>query len=268
MNRRRSLFVFLGLTAAILGCSDTPDVVLRDVVTTWNELADIMAEIPDDPDEPERAEEVAAEILKKDVGRMETFKKKWEAVKKRFDKFSKLDKEQRKSLNAAVKDRKDEARYTIARLVGEFGGQLWLGADRYEPVRGRLVQIIEKVRRRGKGTANLQGCVAVLDSFSVTMPQQKEDQPRRVEGEQPKPPAKNPNLDEEGDVTSTNVRKYAKWWRFRPGSGGFPGGFPGGMPGGMPGGGPPGGFPGGGPPGGFPGGGPPGGFPGGKRPGG
>jgi hypothetical protein len=221
MRRRNHLLAFFCLTLVVLGCGDTPHVILRDAITTWNELADTVAEIPDDP---ERAEEVAAELVKT---RLDVLSKKWkDSIQKRVSTFQKADKDQRVGVNAAVADLKDNAEFTMGRLASQFGGS----AKNAAMVEGRLRRIIAKVHaaRPGQGTPNLEKCLSLVSGFNITLPTDQKKFPE--------------------------VNKYQGSWTFSgfgAGGGGFRGGgFPGGMPGGgapgMP---PPGMQPGAGPPG-------------------
>src|SRR3712207_6702590 len=89
-----ALFAALGVIA---GCGDSPKVMLRDSLSTWNELADVLGQIPND----ESAEEVAGQVFKNKV---EPLKKKWEKnVKERTKEFSKFDRDKKKDLEEAAK---------------------------------------------------------------------------------------------------------------------------------------------------------------------
>ncbi len=160
MHRRRYLFAVFCVMVTILGCGDTPRVVLRDVLTTWNELADLMYTIPDDP---ETAEEFAGDLIKK---KLEPLKKKWEAVEKRVGKLQKLEKEQREELEEYVVDRREEAEFTLARLSGLASAQ------------GRLRSIMAKVQATGKQTPNLQSCLAMLGQYKLSLPSDQKKLPK------------------------------------------------------------------------------------------
>jgi hypothetical protein len=240
MNRRVSILFGFVLAGATVGCGDTPPVVLRDVLTTWNEVTDVAVQIPDDP---ETADEVAERLLKNDL---EVLKKKWDPIKKRVSKLGELDAPGRQAFTEAIDDLKDEAQYTIGRVASEFGGTVQVSKLNAIKVRGRLVDLYDKIRARSPGAGkNVKACIDTLEHFTMQLPNDM----KKFE---------------------TALKLYHHW-QFPRGQamGGFPaggppgGGAPGGFPGGPPGGGPPKGFPGG-----PPGGGPPGGFPGGKGPGG
>jgi hypothetical protein len=117
MNRRFQLFALTSLTAVVVGCGDTPHVQLRDAITTWNEVADVVYTIPEDPD---TADKYGEDLLK---GPLDDLKKKWEGVKKRMESFGKLDKEQKVGLEDAIADLRDEARFAIARLAASLGAE-------------------------------------------------------------------------------------------------------------------------------------------------
>src|SRR5262249_14270923 len=140
MSRKLHPVAFLCLAALASGCSDSPRVLLRDTLTTWNELADALHRIPDDP---ERAEEVAEQLLKFEI---KSLKEKMEKVKKRFSiklEGDKLDKDERKALAAAMEELKEEARFTISRIAGELGGKVCVGEDRYYQPQWKVVKTEE-----------------------------------------------------------------------------------------------------------------------------
>jgi hypothetical protein len=103
--RRRTLAAVLLCLLGVAGCGDPPRVVVRDTLTTMNELADIMLEIND--------ESSAQDVLKTKV---EPLKKKWEKVRKRQEEFSKLDKEQKDELTQALENVKAEGKAAGKRL--------------------------------------------------------------------------------------------------------------------------------------------------------
>jgi hypothetical protein len=149
MHRRTKLFAMSCLTFIILGCGDTPHVVLRDTVTSWNELADTLYEIPDDPD---TAEEVAGQLLKR---KLKVLKEKYDEIKKRIQNFQKADKDQRPAVNEAFEDLHEEAKFAGARLAAQ----------------GRLRAIIAKVQAKtGQPTPNLEACAAFSGQFAITLP--------------------------------------------------------------------------------------------------
>jgi hypothetical protein len=148
MHRRRYLWAVGCLTLIILGCGDTPHVVLRDVATSWNELADLLYEIPDDPD---TAEEVAGRLLKREL---KALKVKFEEVKKRVQNFQKADKEQSVAVNAAIEDLREEGRFAGARVAAQ----------------GRLRAIIAKVQATGRSTPNLEACASFPGQLTITLP--------------------------------------------------------------------------------------------------
>ena len=206
MRRHNHLLAFFCLTLALLGCGDTPPVVFRDAITTWNELADTVAEIPDDP---ETAEEVAGTLVKT---RLDVLEKKWKEVQKRVGKIQKGEKEERESGNETIKDMKDNAEFTMGRLATQFGGSV----NNLAPVEGRLRKIIAKVHQAkpGQATPNLDKCLTMVSGFGLTLPSEAKKFP--------------------------NAERYKGSWTFSGfgtsagGGGGMRGGAPG-MPGGPPG---------------------------------
>jgi hypothetical protein len=103
--RRRTLAAILLCLLGAIGCGDPPPVVVRDTLTTMNELADLMLHIDD--------EDSAQEVLKTKV---EPLKKKWEKVRKRQEEFSKFDKEQKDELREALEQLKPESKAAGKRL--------------------------------------------------------------------------------------------------------------------------------------------------------
>jgi hypothetical protein len=149
MHRRTYLLAMSCLTFVILGCGDTPHVILRDAVTSWNELADTLYEIPDDPD---TAEEVAGQLLKR---RLKVLKEKFDEVKKRTQKFQKADKDERGAVNEAVENLHEEAKFAGTRLAAQ----------------GRLRAIMAKVQAKtGQPTPNLETCASIFTQFTITLP--------------------------------------------------------------------------------------------------
>ena len=148
MHRRSYLFVMFCLTLVVIGCGDTPQIKLRDTITTWNEVLDTLYEIPDDPD---TAEEVAGQLLK---GKLKALKEKNDEVKKRLQLFQKADKDDLPAINQAILDLSDEAHYTLSR---------------YSSLK-RLANIIAKVRAAGQPTPNLEACATFFSQFSITLP--------------------------------------------------------------------------------------------------
>jgi len=149
MHRRTCLFAMACLTFIILGCGDTPRVILRDAITTWNEAIDTLYEIPDDPD---TAEEVAGQLLKR---RLKALKEKFEEVKKRTQRFQKADKDERAAINEAITDLSEEAKFTLGRLPGLQ----------------RLQAIKAKVQAKtGQPTPNLEACATFFNQLTITMP--------------------------------------------------------------------------------------------------
>jgi hypothetical protein len=205
MHRRTYLFAMSCLTFIILGCGDTPHVILRDAVTSWNELADTLYEIPDDPD---TAEEVAGQLVKR---KLKALKEKFDEVKKRTQKFQKADKDERGAVNDAIENLHEEAKFAGNRLAAQAA------------VEGRLRAIIAKVRAKtGQPTPNLETCASIFTQFAITLPSDEKKFPAA------KKFAASWNLPGTGQ-----------------GGGGMPGmpgagpggrgpGMPGGMPGGMP----------------------------------
>jgi hypothetical protein len=151
------------LTLIILGCGDTPHVILRDTITTWNEAADTLYEIPDDPD---TAEEFAGQLVKT---RLKALKEKYDAVKKRAMRVQKADKDERAAWNEAFLELGEEARYSASRLAG--------------PVQ-RLRMIIAKVQAKGQPTPNLEACASFPTSFTITVPSDEKKFPdaKKFEG--------------------------------------------------------------------------------------
>ena len=200
MHRRTYLFAMSCLTFVILGCGDTPRVILRDTVTSWNELTDTLYEIPDDPD---TAEEVAGQLLKR---RIKALKEKFDEIKKRTQKFQKADKDERPAVNEAMEDLHEEARFAGTRLAAQ----------------GRLRAIIAKVQAKtGQPTPNLEACASLFTQFTITLPSDVQ---------------KFPAMKKFG--ASWNIPGTGQGGGGMPG--GMPGGGPGNMPGGGPGGMPPG----------------------------
>jgi hypothetical protein len=250
MNERRTLFVLCCLTLGLLGCGDSPRVMLRDTITTWNELADMMSTIPGD--NPEAAEAAAEAIVKGPLARL---KKRWEGISKRLEKFSKLDKEGKKDLDEAVKDLAEDAKHTIIRLAGEMGGKVTWSKGKTEELEGRLQGMLKQFRKANPGAdlTNLEKCVAALNDYKLELPDAPDaggmpkgmpNMPDIPKGfEMPDMPKQDKKKKEE----PSNLAVYADWWRFPRGDKfgmmrGMPGGMPGGMPEGMK---PPDGFPGG-----------------------
>ncbi|MCC6418596.1 MAG: hypothetical protein IT429_10205 [Gemmataceae bacterium] len=215
MNQRRFLILFGSVTLVILGCGDTPHVQLRESITNWNELADLVAKIPDN----ENAEEVAFDVYKNHV---EPLEKHWEGLKKRLEKLSKLDKDGKKELEQAVGDLADDARYAIGRLEGLFG-VIKKTADKPPKslkLRGRLNEILDKqiqaeqMRSRKKQVdvkekfPGLYGCLMALEKFAVSLPAPPTPTGQPTEKGKPEPP-------------KSNLEKFASSWQFpRSGSGG------------------------------------------------
>jgi len=222
MNQRRLLPLLLCLTLALLGCGDSPRAILREGIATWNELADLLARIPDD----DTADQVAAELYKNHI---DPLKKRFDTdLRKRVDAFGKLDKDGKKDLDVAVGDLKEDAAFAISRLEALVGGtKYWPPDDKKKlvQVRGRLTEIMKKLAAKRLETKSLAECVKAVEAFAVKLPD---------------PPMAPPTPGQEKDKDKTNepnLVKYKGYWQF-PGSGGSGGGFPGGQPGG-----PPGGFP-------------------------
>ncbi len=200
MNQRRSLCLFFCLTLVALGCGDSPHKVMRDTVTTWNELADLLVQIPDDP---ETADDYAQVLLK---GKMDELKKKWEIVNKRTEQFGKYGKEEKKELENAIEDLKSEAKYSLARLAGEAGGTVEIRSDVPEPIQSRLKNMLAKFKKqKPAGTwPNVEACIALVGDFHRDLPNPREYK---------------------------NSEKYKSWWRYPTGKAGGGGGM--GTPGGM-----------------------------------
>jgi hypothetical protein len=181
MNRRTCSCALVCLTFLAAGCGDSSRTILRDALTTWNELADVTTRIPGDPDnkpeeiDAEQVEEVAGQLLKNEL---ELLKKKMEKIKKKAgeDRFSKPDKDERPVLYGAVTDLKEEAQFAIGRLVNEFGGRAFKGENaRHQPQwlvvkKGRLTKIMEILQAKKHETANLQSILSLLDQFAVDIP--------------------------------------------------------------------------------------------------
>ena len=115
MPSRRSLLALFCVTA-LVGCGDTPHTVLRDVVTSMNELADFAGLIPDNN---ETAEEVAEAVYKTKMMQLKT---KWEGSGSSLQDFSLFDKEKKREADEAVEQLKDESRMALRRVVAQFGG--------------------------------------------------------------------------------------------------------------------------------------------------
>jgi hypothetical protein len=99
----------MGLLAGAAGCGDPPRVVVRDTLTTMNEVADVLMDIND--------ESTAKDVLKSQI---EPLKKKWENVRKRQEEFSKFDKEHKTELKEALDGLMQERKATGARLKAQI----------------------------------------------------------------------------------------------------------------------------------------------------
>src|SRR5438105_524041 len=97
------------LLGCVLGCGDPPRVVLRDTLTTLNELADIMLEVTDE----KSAEEAV-------TTKIELLEKKWDKVTKRQQEFSRLDSEDKKKLADAIEPLEGEEKATVKRLTDQM----------------------------------------------------------------------------------------------------------------------------------------------------
>jgi len=200
MHRRTYLFAMSCLTLVILGCGDTPHVILRDAITTWNEALDTLYEIPDDPD---TAEEVAGQLLKR---RLKALKEKMDEIKKRAQRFQKADKDERAAINEAISDLSEEAKFTLGRFPGLQ----------------RLQAIKEKVRAKtGQPTPNLEACATFFSQLAITLPSDEKKFPAAKK------------LGANWNMPGANQGGGGM-----QGMPGMPGGAPGGKMPGMPGGGP------------------------------
>jgi hypothetical protein len=140
MRRATLVTGVLFLLVSATGCGDTPRVVLRDTLNTWNEAADCMVEIVD--------EDSAQEIMK---GKVEPLKKKWDGVTKRLQEFSKFDKEQKQDLLDTIEPLILEAGAATKRLKRQ--------ADRISDIRNRLA---------GKDSTNLSAAAKIPDLFKLS----------------------------------------------------------------------------------------------------
>jgi hypothetical protein len=79
----------------LVGCGDSVSLILRDLVTTTNEIADTISRIPDNDDYDEPAEDFVKIKVPK-------FKKKFEGITHRAEVYNVPDKDQKKEMMAAA----------------------------------------------------------------------------------------------------------------------------------------------------------------------
>jgi hypothetical protein len=137
MSRVRLVAGVLLLLGSVAGCGDPPRVVLRDVLTTLNEVADSLLEVDD--------EDTATKVM---TERIEPLKKKFEVVKKRVENFRKFDKDEKKELAETIEPMLPEGMATAKRLKEQ--------ADRLTRLRSRLPK---------KDAPNLSAAIKVADEF-------------------------------------------------------------------------------------------------------
>jgi hypothetical protein len=144
----------MGLLGAAVGCGDPPRVVLRDTLATLNEMGDAMIEVYD--------EASAEEALKT---RIDPLKKKWENVKKRQQEFTKLDKEDKVLLSAAIDPLEPEEQATVKRLMEQ--------GKRIKGIRDQLLR--QGGGKGGAGKDTYPSLAALQDLPSAYLPPDPED---------------------------------------------------------------------------------------------
>ncbi len=136
------------------------------MVTSWNELADLLAQIPDD----DTAEEIAEALYNTKIERFQ--KGRWADVGKRFKDFSKLDKDEKYQVVDAVEALKEEAHAALARLAGQAGGYYHPApklALRNDTIRADELKQVQPGRLKKKGKY-LTKCVDMVDQFMIDLP--------------------------------------------------------------------------------------------------
>jgi hypothetical protein len=124
---------FLLLLLGAIGCGDTPRIIMRDVLTTLNELGDDLIEVDD--------EGTAKFVMKEKI---EPLKKKWDTITKRIEPFSKFDKEQKDEVIAALEALTPESKATGKRVMAQMA--------RITKIRDQLYQR-ELARQKADGAA-------------------------------------------------------------------------------------------------------------------
>jgi hypothetical protein len=132
----RTGVLFLALAA--LGCGDTPQALFRDVITSRNELADVMVRVSD--------EESAQPYIKSKVDKI---KKKWDHIKERAEKQfkdSSEDENLQKQLAQVTIDMLDEMVATDMRI--------WEQVNRLTEIRYQLFVTEMEERQKRSGLPN------------------------------------------------------------------------------------------------------------------
>ena len=97
MHQRRWLFLVGFVLLCLVGCGESPKLILRDAITHENEILDCLNKIPDN----EGAEDAAEEYVKK---KAPLFKKRADHLKKRFDDTTlNADKDMKQAMKDALK---------------------------------------------------------------------------------------------------------------------------------------------------------------------
>jgi hypothetical protein len=158
MKKISTLFAVFVLLTQVVGCADTPEVLVHDLLVFWNELGDYQLLAYN--------EAAAKEMFDKDNDKAKMFKERYDTIKERMDKkvLVQLEKDKDVQLNLknAVLDYYDEAAGTAKRLHGihkRMNAIIWaiLNEDmaereRREPEKGKpspnwkLVENLVKVR--------------------------------------------------------------------------------------------------------------------------
>lgn len=140
MHRRRWLLLTCLVFLCLVGCGDSPKLIIRDAITLYNEELDTLNKIPDDP---EKAEEAAEEYVKK---QRPLFKKRDEFLKKRYDNATlNADKEMKETMKFAAEYWKDEIETLGKRRKFEEGR-----------LRAIMRQIADKEAEKLRGSPNVE----------------------------------------------------------------------------------------------------------------